>query len=671
MASTLLMNSMTTTLSTTKFHLATTGSSEPILGCTPKYPMLPDAEIFRYRNIYAVQNLIPRVMRTVLEWGCPKVKPQNMSYATYCETVVNNGSLKDFFTPCDIKKLSTETTYSSIDTVLLFKLIQSCCSNLKHKRDPVWLEADYTKLEPLLWKAKELRNDICHNIASKATSPDVFEDVLRVSKCLLEAAAQFYSISIDELNAHINFISNTFSKMTQAEEHLNKIYTQYQFCKEGFNESKSYWQRHCSTDVILFSGQKIVREQVYHPLNVSIKTVSSSTNARLKPEIASYTKIIEPWSLSEEDYNITIVKGEAGAGKSTISKNIAQQFFGLTKREIIDMGRFDMIHFLECRSRSSNSLESLIRKSYPKTCLKAGVGNIMECFGYLGHLMIVDGFDERNDYSMRVIRDVLERIKTMPNCQLVFTTRPHAARELENLLSSEGLDFRTCEIMPITDEKQQVEFLSRYQEIMKEIIPYEGTGLIECFKGLHFEVKNFFVFPINLLLFFHIYVNSDEKEFLLQNVSDVPRKILHHYNLFIKRKLEIEGIRNAQQLVDDVLEIIFDFSFKSIAEDKITILSDDMDELLSKTSNVLREYGALSDVDSRQILSIVFTSTTSPNPDSEQCFQFFHKSIQEIFASKALLKYLANNTCTTAVEMLMPDLRNQKDAVAVNIVMKK
>ena len=132
----------------------------------------------------------------------------------------------------------------------------------------------------------------------------------------------------------------------------------------------------------------MLRDQGFHPLEISIRTISYSADPRMEQEVMHYSKIVEPWTENDESF-ITIVQGEAGSGKSTLSKNIAQQFFQITKREMDSLNRFDMIHFLECRNRNVSSLEEFIKKTYPKTCLKLGVDNTVDCFSFISNLLSI------------------------------------------------------------------------------------------------------------------------------------------------------------------------------------------------------------------------------------------------------------------------------------------
>jgi len=595
--------------------------------------LLPDEELWRHRNAYVAHEVIPQVFRLILSWGCPLSKPPEMDFATFCQNLTQN-NLREYFIEPEINKLKAISDDESVDAPLLFKIIQSCCEKLKGKKDPVWYEPDYSKFEYLLWRAKELRNDICHNLASIATSSKTYEDTIEVCLNIINKAGLLYDIDKMKIVKETNKIKDIDNFMVTQDEVRRKACIQYNFWREGYKESLAYWKQHCCSDVILFSGERVLREKVYHPLHISIKTLTTNESPRMVPELVPYTKILEPWN-DKGDFNVTIVKGEAGSGKSTVAKNLAQQFFKLTKSEICSLDKFHLIHFLECRKRTSKNLETFIKNSFSNSTKLLGVEDILSCFNSLCHLIFIDGFDECNENSLNVIRELLNKVKMIANCQIVITTRPHSIGELQNLIERAGMVYRTCEIMPITKEPQQIDFLKRYQET--SYLEDNTEEMIKVFKSLPLDVKSFFVYPINLLLFYHLFQNDSDRKNIFKNVSDIPRKILYHYKMFIKKKLGQDGMKNIDSMINEVMEEFNLFAFTSLKEDKMELSSNDLSSVVGKCNRIIEEYGQAEEININHIISVIFLNEYSPIPGAEPSYHFFHKSIQEIFASRGLL----------------------------------
>ena len=621
----------------------------------PDVSSLGDSETYRYLNIYAVHELIPKTFRLVLQWGQKIQKDPQEDYYKYLSRVCSRKIMRECFNTCDENQLGYASDTSGFDATLLFKLIQVTCVKLKPRKDPVWCQSGDDQMECLLYKLKCLRNSVCHDISSGSTCPQLFTNICACLIKICKMAGDFYNIDTQTVQNSIDTLNDEINCIGQTKEEQRRMKNLYYFRIEGHQESKSHWERHCTTDVVLFSGETMLRDQVFHPLEISIRTVSYSADPRMEQEVMPYSRIVDPWTNTDE-CSITIVQGEAGSGKTTLSKNIAQQFFQISKREMDSLQRFDMIHFLECRNRNFGSLEEFIKKTYPNTCFKLGVDDTVDCLSFVSNLLFIDGYDEHNRSSIAVIKDIFDRMKVMPNYHLVITTRPHALPELSQMLKLEGFEYRVCELMPITQEERKIEFLSRYYKARHS--GHEmSKNIITSFKNLNPIVKeNFFTSPINLVMFYYLYTSVSAKE--LTTVADVTVQIFHQYETVLRRKLENEGIANLKQLIQDILDQVALYSFETLAKNLISLCEKDIDEIISRCTKTLKSYEALGSLDVNQILSVIFISKTSPTPEFQMNYQYFHKSIQEMFASRILLKYLREKNTKTVRSVFASILKN-------------
>ena len=156
---------------------------------------LSESEINRYKNIYAIQELIPMVFRTVLQWGT-KDKPNDATFLSYIEnhkdTTVTQLRKKYKFINRNIEIIRKETDVHNFDVSLLFPLIQVCCPGISDPDDSVWKEEeeDENKIEVLLRLLKDHRNFVVHG--KEATSSDTFTLITRRLDALIQISGQLF-----------------------------------------------------------------------------------------------------------------------------------------------------------------------------------------------------------------------------------------------------------------------------------------------------------------------------------------------------------------------------------------------------------------------------------------------------------------------------------------------
>lgn len=618
------------------------------------YSLLPESEVFRFKNIYAVQEIIPQVFRLVFKWGCKGEKSTYHTFIEYFDSLsIGQGKRRKFFHGNDLIKLSQCTSTEELDASLLFKLIQISCSGLKPCKDEVWIENDESKLECLLWNLKEQRNSVCHDVASVATSSTIFHQIRSTTRQTLVVAGSKYSIDQVIIDAEVNNLEGSISNMAKTKEEKRRIEVQYNFWKEGFSESKLYWESYCTLDECIFSGKKFNRSEVFYPVKIATTILGDPAELSIKKETMPYNMILDNW-LTEDKSSVTILIGEAGSGKSTLVKVIAEQFFNLASRKIRSLQRFHLLYVLECKSRIYNSLESFVQSTFPRTCQWLGLQDVTDSFPFLGNLVIIDGYDEINECSALVLKEIIHYIKIIPNSQLVFTTRPHATNNLKYFLKKEGLHYRSCEMMPIIEEEEQLNFLNRYRRIDPTT---SAEGLLAAFANQNSDIKRiFFAFPTNLVLFYFLFSKSKGE---LDNVTDtnvVTDRMIFLYKTCILNKFASDGIKNLEAMVDSILEMISEYAFASLGMDRTSFLDNDILDISNKCRKIIRNYGALHVIDTKQILFTIFRTVRQPLPKSTIRYQFHHKSVQEMFACKALFKRILANKYSTSVWAIMENI---------------
>ena len=578
---------------------------------------LPYEESCRYKNIAVVQIAAPFVLRKILS-KASKDKLAEQTYLQFFDKTkgLTKSKLKDVYktTVEDRKKLETCKDSAGFDVPLLIKATFASDSQLN---------VDSTcGIELTMKQVREHRNDISHDVSGKSIDPNVFsvvekllEDLLKESKILYNESDAQLKLELEELSEIIKRIGiSTYENDLE----VNKTY----FIQTGKTDNLNYWKQYRSDTVVPFDERRIVTD-VFYPMNVRTTPYPEYVSYK------SYTELIGIWSSSDE--KITILAGEAGSGKSTVVRNIAYQFFGLSTLTMTSLEEFDMIHFLECRDSSITSFEDYLLTCFPTAYRKMGPANVMQCFLSIKNLFIVDGFDEINRTSAIVFNSLLNKLKcSSTHYHCIITTRSHALPELQSLLFRERLWHRTCILEEIYLKEKQIQFLIKYEN---SNIP--AVGLTDTFHGFCYDVTSYFVSPISLVWYFFLCLLHENSVKKWLQFIDITNHIWIYYKEILDRYLKTLIILNRSSFLNRVMHTLAKYSFKCLGKNKISLTQADFESLAKQCMPILEKYNLQASVKIKRLLTNLFVTKKLRN--NELRYEFFHKSHQELFGAKILL----------------------------------
>ncbi|XP_018021097.1 uncharacterized protein LOC108677397 isoform X2 [Hyalella azteca] len=609
--------------------------------------LLPPEEVHRYRNAVLIQKLIPESLQTLLSW-LSEDKVESKSYFWYIKykTRLSEKELKEkyYFTSSEIKLLK-EDDASAFDVTLLIKLIKMFAgiADCPHENP---CDHDDTKAECLLWKLRNHRNLISHKIKTSSTSEHVFTTAKdTMIKLFSVLDLEKVKIGKEAVDQHIQKIQQSFKNVGNTDYERQCMEQQFVFKTEALKESQSYWRQYGTSEAVPFTGNVVNSGKVYHPMELFVKEKLLSDGG--VTEKISYRHILK--RTNEDGRKATVLVGEAGSGKTTVVKNIVLQFLGIIPVEVEFLKEIHLLLFLECRDRTTTSLENAVKNNFPQAFRKISLS--LNSFCSLGNIVIIDGYDEVNESSSNVINQILRQMKSMISCHILLTTRPHRADQLKNLLNSSGIQFTTFELVPLSEEEDQLEFLQRYEENSSPEAP-SSLGMTLSFKSLLPEVKQFFVYPINLVLFYFLYTYSPETIESWETSNDVIEQMLILYEKFIAKKLLERHFVNLECFIQEALGEIYQFAFDCISADKVMLSAEDMRPVQRCLETKFREWKLLNKLDVSVVTSVVFLTKTVPNPACPVVYQFYHKSIQEIMAARTFVRLMKKEVHVKLVDLL-------------------
>ena len=587
---------------------------------TPDVSLLLSGEFQRYQNSAAVQIATPFALTKVLDKACAGKGDQE----TYMQFFNNKLGITEeelrikygVFKSGNVQ-LQKDTDASDFDPTLLNSLIKATSDKLNittQERDVL-----RTELNVII----QTRNAFSHSNDKRGNDPSIFQKLKKSLPRIIRASGTIYKQDSESTKQEIKDLEYLFRFMQRSERaDVIKVNIKY-FCDNGMKHIIEHWKNFRSLQFIPFINKEI-KKNVHFSLKIIRETNKTEEN--------------ESMLLRHIDTcGVTILREEAGAGKSTIVRSLCRKYLRLrdsSEETARKLSNFDMIHFMDIRDVTSPELTEYFRNNFPTVYSTLGSQNILDCFVNMTNLAVIDGYDEINDISAKLLRNFLKTLKSstmLYHC--IITTRPHASNDLHKLLNDNGMKFNSYFIADITNKDDQLAFLKKYEKSDLQI-----ENLTFIFDQLPRCVTNYFT-SVVLLTWFVVQCLQNKKQVQTwTRVSDVTNDIFTYYTQLIERKLTADGIKNRTLLLKEFLEVVTLNCLQYLARNKISITEKEKQELAGKCLPVVEKYSEPKQVDISHVLSSLYVTRTLL--DESIVYEFYHKSHMEIFAAKALFNRL-------------------------------
>ncbi|XP_047739293.1 uncharacterized protein LOC108676794 [Hyalella azteca] len=596
-----------------------------------------DGEKFKwtYRNTFGNLCLSPKIMGLILNRECQD-KKSHETYRQYLDRLRRDKN-EDAFSNTEWKKafgflskaFETVTNPDEQDVTAIFSLFNYIITIVRKDSSK-----DYRELLKKLKEVKDWRNNSFHNLQA-VESKQNFEGLRAALVELIDEAGSFYSLNQGEIEDMKHELSDDIAKL-QSTDKTSLYYWCSRLMVSGKAAFRLLWESRLSGEVLSLGNEtiKVKRRDVFHALDLEVKALSGG-------EVFPYFKI---FGAPEK---IVVVTGVAGAGKTTLVKNIVLQFFEPLPKADDFLKSFNQVIFFECRDRTTTTLSDVIEQHFEDLCIELGKENILKALLRLDVLIIVDGFDEVNDVSKKVVIEVIEKTRRN-NCRVLITARPYAVKEkLEPLLTSHDVSFTQFEIMPLTELDDQLEFLRRYEESLSDGTP---TGeMTRSFMCLNNDIRSQFSEPINLVHFCEMHKYFPEAIPSWQTPGDVAPDKLRLYRKLLHTKLSGS--------IDEDLDVLVDNMFALVGAEALKLLRDNV---LTFSEAELRAIKPRCQVrlkgdeksDSAVVLSIVLKEHKPLGLNRSSSYEFKHKSEQEMFAGDYVVQCIIGESADSLNNIL-------------------
>ncbi|XP_069157740.1 uncharacterized protein [Procambarus clarkii] len=622
-------------------------------------PVIQPEDVNRLRYGLAVTKAGRDALASVFMWSYRGTFPV-VTYLTQ-DLGYTNAQYRRVFDVQQRDKLEASSDAAIFDITLLYKLLQRVCG-LAEMNDPTWTTPgpQGPSLEHLIYSLKQHRNTLAHD-NMRMSEQDLTSTLTELSdllaKMLAEAGVRCGTNSqdVDHVTRDVTeYIGGLLAKVREPLDPSDVAYL------PKFRQEIRMFRSHITEEVKQMSkqeltgGYKLLYQIVPAPwllLNINYNPSLAFTRLRLlehpvigarpshaaKGQDINYEDIL---SMRREDGKVpqcVLLTGEGGMGKTTLLKLILEKWVE-DPAAIRHLGTVDLVFYVQCRDSHLNTFDGLLRQLLPQTLSDSGADFQLfkEIILSLKILVLIDGYDEVNDHSGRLVKELLHLHGK--DVRLVITRRPGWDQLLSQLVPHTR---PRCNILVlgITPERR-VEFVERTikvlveEESQRSVITGRFTQRLEQMSQFLGEYLNT---PLTLTLLALLCVEAPEEFNNLTTNTQVYEKI-HDFitNKLVSRltdKHVTEPKGKCDENVKKFLRFLEEISLRGIQRQEY--------DLWPETEAEIREKCDTLGLPQEEVLSNYFTRTSYRRGlNVVWVFGYFHARYQEYCASRRLVALL-------------------------------
>ena len=482
---------------------------------------------------------------------------------------------------------------------------------------------DPNSIESLLKEAKESRNTIIHYLINNpAQTPNELLELCKTLENILKAAAVLYNKDQTALKNSIfelrkNFVSN--SKKTFDTVWVKKFILQ-KIEEEAIDELKTKWDKNNSQlTVPLNHGQAFDRKKVFTPLRMTIPD-DCDPNSHLDITVQKL--------INDCPKQIKLIKGSAGAGKTTQFKFLMDEYLENAKGLQIDA-----IIYVSCRTAVEDTLVGLLKANMSSTLSFLDDGDISDAASQMVITFLVDGYDEANAKSRKLLFEIIDRSRSCPDKWTFFiSSRDHACGELGDELRRRGFNsFITVTLQRISSVTEKKNFLQKFfkerQKCLKKASPQVSEEILDTLPS---EVVDILNTPVLLCLFYSFSLRKSIDISTLKDEGSFFSTWFEEIKKDMKRKISDSNPldKNPGHTAGQVMNMLSELCLKLFAEEKYFLTKHHYEKftkiLIKNTHN---------EIEVNSVLSCILT----PEEDS---YSFWHNSLVEYLSANWIVQQL-------------------------------
>ncbi|KAG0727461.1 hypothetical protein GWK47_034597 [Chionoecetes opilio] len=650
------------------------------------------SKLYGFKVISIMDGKGKSVLQLVLGWGTP-TKPLSLSLDEYLSSLPEDSTAsfahtRHRFNKTELKHLRQCPAFSRCDITLLFKAIKLACENVAGYDDCRWVEPS-KELEYYLTCIKNKRNEIFHGGREMSHSNFLREtvDLRDLLVATLTTAGLRYGRSEDEVAREIKgvhceidsimeevlgeeeLLAQKGDKLTkdfiaEADRRVRQIlettlyldpmsfltgsnprpHVDTMFCRIRIKHSQlDHKIRNVEyPDILtLVQGSGAPQPQDSHPLK---KNLSARCRARpVLTRVGSAVRRIFRWKKVQQKVcelpqptaadsarpQLLLVQGVAGSGKTTlVSLIMAEYMKDAADRTLRGLDQYDLLLRAQCRDHHNSSFSGLLQQLMPEESLKYR-NILLPLLKRCRVIVLIDGLDEANDNSEKLVHNILHEAKDAPGFTLVCTSRPEKVTSF--IPKIPGQYAVTHVELTGIPESERLTFVLRYHHVMAQQVPGCRRSAAELQQIMNkIGSKEQFRLPLNLL--FLTWIVSHDSCITSSTITQSELYFRTHQLCQQKLLDRLSRSPNAmdrwtlEKKLQEVLQELYRVCLVCLSRHQLSLPKDEED--------CLRSACVARGLPHQEVLSAFLTlkSTWTPWGTQEQ-YSAPHKGLQDFYAA--------------------------------------
>ncbi|KAG7163828.1 putative NACHT domain-containing protein 1 [Homarus americanus] len=324
--------------------------------------------------------------------------------------------------------------------------------------------------------------------------------------------------------------------------------------------------------------------------------------------------------------NALLLLGQAGCGKTSLCHYILRDWYRQDEK-LAGLKRFDLVFLVEIRTVKSKCLEDyLTQQRIKETCKEFEACDIIPVLKELDVLFIIDGFDEANKTSKKLVDDIF---KEFGNQRILLTTRNEYHHDAILVSRKHFVDYLVVDICGFDDV--------RFEEFTEKVFKAVTGNENECQNMVGEFMKHvkecevpreYLRLPLTLALL--IYLWNDNHD-ILNSVTSATSLYSELFRL-CQKKLEerLCPIKPKSREVKELLLYLGEQAWFLLKSEYICINNEIVTKIKKKCQN--------EDVDEIQFMSAFLVCEYDEDADTnEYLYNFLHKTQMEYLAAGYLV----------------------------------
>ncbi|KAK3891454.1 hypothetical protein Pcinc_004657 [Petrolisthes cinctipes] len=587
------------------------------------------------RLIHLITKVGQRLMYHIFIYGCPNKDPsQNL------RDYLNEIGLADkykIFNKDQKEQILSNPGCQYFDISLLFKVIKVACDNNMADIES-WNNKTVSKLEPLLTQLKNERNCLYHNLPKMTHNEFTykFERLRKLFRMIVEMTSLRFYLSqetrkkhLRELHIEVNCVWNHL--LTPQEiRNLDKKISLKKLKQGGAEELKKEFSIQNHVELLPFNINSDVKLDLLSIFSKMLITYSKDPEGDV---IIDHKNILKITNCTTNDYfaSFLLVTGGSGCGKSTLVKWL-KLMWAKSNLTVPGLAEYNLVLYLECRNHHIDSLSKLLKDHLPNTY--SSMEHCILCYiRQLKVLFLLDGLDELNKDSRKVIEELLHFSRTSPHT-ILCTSRPEKTREF--LLTAVLNEYQKHEmqIIGVPPEEQGLLVERYHTQLVSAGKSKQSTEDLVNYVNKSCHCKEFYKFPQNLVNLVYLWAYQPEQINQVTTATELYVKI----NELLKLKLCQRLLsRDPDADIDDLKKAIEDF-WRFLCQEALEAHNCKDIILHSHSVNRLKTQCKNNGLDFRDVAATFLVyKTIKGKEDREQQLSFPHNDNHDFCVAQGLL----------------------------------